>query len=307
MYKKFISFLFLFFLFFYSLAFSIENKIVLKVNNRIITTVDIYNEANYLKALNPNLNDLDQNKIIEIAKKSLVRETIKSIEILKYDMRGIDQEYLENLIKSIYTNIGIKNKEEFINYINTFGISLKIIKKKLSSEIRWNQLIYNKFFSKLKIDKNEIKKKIQANKQKSISYLLYEILYNVDQNIKSEELFQKIKKSILENGFENTATIYSITETAKTGGNLGWINENTINKKILNKISNLKIGQHTNPIITPGGFLILKIKDQKEIEKEINIENELIIRTRYLQNQQLNQYSNIYFNKIKRDILINEN
>ncbi|MDC0876070.1 peptidylprolyl isomerase [Candidatus Pelagibacter sp.] len=307
MYKKFISFLFLFFLFFYSLAFSIENKIVLKVNNRIITTVDIYNEANYLKALNPNLNDLDQNKIIEIAKKSLVRETIKSIEILKYDMRGIDQEYLENLIKSIYTNIGIKNKEEFINYINTFGISLKIIKKKLSSEIRWNQLIYNKFFSKLKIDKNEIKKKIQASKQKSISYLLYEILYNVDQNIKSKELFQKIKKSILENGFENTATIYSITETAKTGGNLGWINENTINKKILNKISNLKIGQHTNPIITPGGFLILKIKDQKEIEKEINIENELIIRTRYLQNQHLNQYSNIYFNKIKRDILINEN
>ena len=307
MYKKFISFIFLFFLFFYSLAFSIENKIVLKINNRIITTVDIYNEANYLKALNPNLNDLDQNKIIEIAKKSLVRETIKSIEILKYDMRGIDQEYLENLIKSIYTNIGIKNKEEFIKYINTFGISLKIIKKKLSSETRWNQLIYNKFFSKLKIDKNEIKKKIQATKQKSISYLLYEILYNVDQNVGSEELFQKIKRSILENGFENTATIYSITETAKTGGNLGWINENTINKKILNKISNLKIGQHTNPIITPGGFLILKIKDQKEIEKEINIENELIIRTRYLQNQQLNQYSNIYFNKIKRDILINEN
>jgi peptidyl-prolyl cis-trans isomerase SurA len=131
-------------------------------------------------------------------------------------------------------------------------------------------------------------------------------VYNVDQNIEAKKLFKKIKKSISEDGFENTAAIFSISKSSKTGGKLGWINENSINKKILNKISILKIGEHTDPILIPGGFLILSVKNKKEVEKKIDINKELTLRIRSLQNQQLNQYSNIYFKKIKKDILINE-
>ena len=76
--------------------------------------------------------------------------------------------------------------------------------------------------------------------------------------------------------------------------------------ELLEKISNLKIEEYTNPILVPGGFLILKVKDKKKIEKKIDFEKELDLRIRSLQNQQLNQYSNIYFNKIKKDIVINE-
>ena len=167
-------------------------------------------------------------------------------------------------------------------------------------------MIYNKFFSKVKIDKEKIKKEINLVNRKSKSYLLNEIVYSVNNNDEKKNLFEKIKESIAQNGFENEAAIYSIAETSKTGGNLGWISENTINKDILKYISKLKIGEFTNPILIPSGFLILRVKDIKEIEKKIDIEKELNLRIRSMQNQQLNQYSNIYFKKIKKNILIDE-
>ena len=304
--KKIIKLSFIFSLFSHSFALSIENKIILKINNQIITTIDIYQEANYLKALNPNIQNLDKKKILDIAKSSLVREKIKELELSKYKKNKIDQKYLEQIIQSIYTKINLKKKSEFKKYVNSFGINMDIIEKKLKIETRWNQLIYKKFFSKLKIDKKLIKENIDTNKEKSISYFLYEIVFNIDKDINSDELFKSIEKSILKDGFENTAAIYSISETSKSGGNLGWVDENNINNKILKEVYNLKIGQHTRPILIPGGFLILQLKDKKNVEKKIDIEKELVLRIRSLQNQQLNQYSNIYFKKIKKDILINE-
>ena len=259
-----------------------------------------------MQALNPNLQNLEKNKILEIAKNSLIREKIKEIEILKTSTRSINSNYLDSVIKSIYTNIGFKNRNEFIEHIKKFNINIKTIEKKLSEETLWNQLIYNKFFSKVKIDKEKIKKEINLANRKSKSYLLNEIVYSVDNNNEKKILFKKIKESIVQNGFENAAAIYSIAETSKTGGNLGWISENTINKDILKYISKLKIGEFTNPILIPSGFLILKVKDIKEIEKKIDIEKELNLRIRSIQNQQLNQYSNIYFKKIKKNILIDE-
>ena len=306
MHIKIISYLIFLIFFFTSSASSIENKIILKINNSIITNIDIIKEDNYLQALNPNLQNLEKNKILEIAKNSLIREKIKEIEILKTSTRSINSNYLEKLIKSIYTNIGFKNKNEFIEHLKKFNIDIQTIEKKLSDETLWNQLIYNKFFSKVKIDKEKIKKDINLVNRKSKSYLLNEIVYSVNNNDEKKNLFEKIKESIAQNGFENAAAIYSIAETSKTGGNLGWISENTINKDILKYISKLKIGEFTNPILIPSGFLILRVKNIKEIEKKIDIEKELNLRIRTMQNQQLNQYSNIYFKKIKKNILINE-
>ena len=303
---KVIKLTFIFTLFLQSFALSIENKIMLKINNQIITTIDVYQEANYLKALNPNIQNLDKKKILDIARSSLIREKIKEIELSKYKKNKIDPKYLEQIIQSIYTKIDLENKSEFKKYVKNFGIDIEIIEKKLQIETRWNQLIYKKFFSKLKIDKESIRKNIDANREKSISFLLYEIVFSIDKDNQNNEVFNSIEKSILKEGFENAAAIYSISESSKTGGNLGWVNENNINNKILKNVNTLEIGQHTKPILIPGGFLILQLKDKKNVEKKINIEKELVLRIRSLQNQQLNQYSNIYFKKIKKDILINE-
>ena len=304
--RKVIKLSFIFTLFLQSFALSIENKIMLKINNQIITTIDVYQEANYLKALNPNIQNLDKKKILDIARSSLIREKIKEIELSKYKKNKIDPKYLEQIIQSIYRKIDLENKSEFKKYVKNFGIDIEIIEKKLQIETRWNQLIYKKFFSKLKIDKESIRKNIDANREKSISFLLYEIVFSIDKDNQNNEVFNSIEKSILKEGFENAAAIYSISESSKTGGNLGWVNENNINNKILKNVNTLEIGQHTKPILIPGGFLILLLKDKKNVEKKINIEKELVLRIRSLQNQQLNQYSNIYFKKIKKDILINE-
>ena len=285
---------------------SIENKIVLKIENEIITNIDIYNEVNYLKALNNNLNNLDTDKILTIGKTSLIRQKIKEIEISKHNIKKISDDYLESIVKTIYTKISLNSKEEFINYLANFDIKISTIEKKLSHEAQWNQLIYNKFYEKLKINEDQIKSDINLNKYTSNSYLLNEIVYSANQSSEAKKIYKKIKQSIANDGFENTAALYSTSQSSKNGGNLGWINESSINKKILENILNLKIGEYTSPMLIPGGFLIIKLKDKKEIEKKIDFEKELNLRIRSLQNQQLNQYSNIYFNKIKKNISINE-
>jgi peptidyl-prolyl cis-trans isomerase SurA len=306
--KKINNTFFLIFLFFFYLTWanSLENKIIVKVNNKIITNVDVQNEIKYLKALNPTLEDLNKDKMFQIGKVSLVKEKIKEIEISKLKLNDITEEYFQELIKSIYNNIGLENEEEFINYIKSYDIEMHIIKKKFSIEAKWNQLIYNKFYSKLKIDIQQIKNDLKLDNKFLNSYLLYEIVFNTDQNNQTNEIFEKIKKSISENGFENTAAIYSISQTSKSGGMLGWINENAISKKILREITSLKNNEYTNPILVPGGFLVLNVRDKKITKKEINIEKEVALRIRSLQNQQLNQYSNMHFKKVKKDITINE-
>ncbi len=243
---------------------SIESKIVLKIDNNIITSTDIENEANYLQALNPNLKNLDIDKIFQIAKNSLVREQIKKIEISKLKNKNVEKKYLDSVIKSIYLNIGIENKNEFLIYIKNFNIDINDIERKLIQEALWNKIIFKKFFSKVKIDKNNIRKEIVLNKQTSNSYLLSEILINVDNKNKIDELLEEIKTSINSNGFENTALIYSISDSSRSGGKLGWINEASMSKKILNQITSLKVGELTKPILIPGGFLILKIDDKKK-------------------------------------------
>lgn len=287
-------------------SYAIENKIIVKIDNQIVTNIDISNEINYLIALNPNLKNLPEIKLFEIAKNSLIREKIKLIEISKLNEVSLNEEYLENILKNIYKGIGFDNKNQFLSYIESFNVDIKTIEKKLETEAIWNQLIYLKFKSKLKIDEKKIKEEINLNKETINSYLLYEIVFNVDKNENTKETFKKIKESIDENGFENTASIFSISDSSKTGGKLGWIAESSINKKILKQISKLNKDQYTDPIRIPQGFLILNLKDKKVKYKKIDIESELATKIRTVQNQQLNQYSIIYYNKIKKDILINE-
>ena len=294
-------------LFYNSKGLAVEGKIIVKVENEIITNLDINNEEIYLKILNPNLTNIDKQSLYMIAKNSLIREKIKIAEISKHKLNEVDDKYLENVVNSIYSKIGIKNKQDFISYIESYGLNLSTLKEKLTYEALWNQLIYRKYFTKVKIDTDKVKQDILIlNNNKIKSYLLYEIVYSVDKKDQRKIIEKKIDESIKNNGFENTASIFSISESSKTGGKLGWIDESSINTEIKEKIINLNIGEITSPIVVPGGFLILKIENIKEIENKIDINTELEKRIVFLQNTQLNQFSNIYFMKIKKDFFIDE-
>ena len=289
-------------------SFSLENKIIFKINNEIITSYDLENEINYLSTLNPNFKKINQNEKIKFSKKSIVQEKIKKIEIFKnFKNPQLPDEYLEKLLGNIYTKLGIKNLIDFKTYLKSNNINYNFALSKIETEALWNELIFLKFSEKVKIDKNELLKRIKENPNNiSKSYLMSEILFEIKENEDIQKKYQQISDFILNNGFENAALKFSISETAKSGGELNWINENSLNNKIKKQLSKIQKNQFSRPITIPGGFLILKINDikEKKIEKNIDQElNKLIVETK---NNQLNQFSIMYFNRVKEDLEINE-
>ena len=290
---------------------SYENKILIKINNDIITSIDLYNETNYLLALNTNLKELEKNEIYEIAKKSLIKDRIKAIELLKYNKNfQADEKYISELVKSIYTNLNLNNFENFINYLNQFNVSYEYLKNKLSIQLEWNNLIATKFINNVVIDVEKIKNDIQKNSSKnSKEYLLSEIVFELPINKTYEEIIKIIENDIKKQGFLNAALIHSISSSASNNnGMIGWINENSISKNIKETLNNLKIGNHTKPITVPGGFLILKIEDIRIVENQnYDLDKKINEIINIKRNEQLNSYSNIYFNKVKKDLKIYEN
>ena len=306
--KKFLIYLSIFFFIYNQSSISIENKILFKINEDIITSIDIENEYRYLIALNKNIRNLNEDEIFEISKKSIIREKIKKIVILNnFKDPKIPDKYLDFLLKRIYQKINIKNKEEFNEYLKINKIDYNNVRKKIETEALWNELIMLKFKSKIQINKEQIKESIINRKKTTTkSYLLSEILFEVSSSDKLSNTYFEIKKTINEKGFDNAALSHSVSNTASIGGDLGWVDESSLNKNLRSILKKTKENDFTNPIPVPGGFLILKIDQIKEIKNELNIEDEVQKMINIKTNNQLNQFSIIYFNKVKKDIKIDE-
>ena len=303
---KILAILFTIFFIFLKNSLAYENKILFKVNNEIITSLDILNEINYLNSLNKNLKDLQKEKIFQIAKNSLIREKIKEITLLKiFKKIQLNEEDFNRSVLNNYSNLNFKNIDELNQHLKKFDLEIKKIERKISINALWNQIIYDRFSKNVKIDLDKLKNEILTN-NKQTEFLLSELVFNLEINESLEKKFDLISESILENGFENSVLIYSISDSSSNGGSLGWVKESSINKKIKNEISKLKINEYTSPITIPGGFLILKLSEIKETEREINLESELQTIIRLKTNDQLNQFSNIFLNKVKKDVIINE-
>jgi len=289
-------------------AFGLENKILVKIENQIITSLDVNNEYKYLIALNPNLKSSKKEDILKLSKRSIIQEKIKRIEIEKnFNNPKIPQKYLEQILTNVYSRIGINNLNDFKKYLEVNNINFENIKKKLEIEALWNELVLIKFSSKIKINEENLKKKIQRDNNKFLkSYLLSEISFEISNLKDLDKKFIEISEIIKNKGFDFAALKYSLSPTSNLGGRLDWINENSLNKNIKEAIKKLEINDFTNPIVVPGGFLILQINEIKNTKIEVNIENELKKLVNFEKNTQLNQYSKIYFNKIKKNLDINE-
>ncbi len=287
-------------------SYAIENKIIVRVNNEIVTSIDILNEINYLKLLNPKIQELNNEKLFEISKNSLIREKIKKIYLLKIiDKISIEEKYLNTLIKNIYSQKNIESLQDYKLYLKNNNLNYHYLKNKITIESLWNEMIFQKFNSKVKINKDQIKKEILNNPNEKL--LLSEILVAKSKDNEMKLKFNQIQEDIQKEGFGNAASIHSISETASRGGKIGWIDKNSLNKLLANKLSKLNIGDYTDPILTPSGYLIVKLENKKENEvSEEDIEKKIDRLVRIKTNQQLNQFSNIYLNKLKKDVVINE-
>lgn len=287
---------------------SLENKILIKIDNEIITTVDVFNEINYLTALNPSFLSLDDNEKYNIAINSLQRDRIKEIEILKNTSNlDIDEIFLAKLVENVYSQLNFKNLEDFEKHLINNQSNFDYFKNKLMVENIWNELIYVKFNNKVKINRDKLQKIILSNEKKQlISLNLSEITFKIENTEDLNNKYELIKKDINEKGFENAAIIHSVSETSSKGGKIGWVNENAINNIVKKRINNLDINNFSEPIVIPGGFLIIKINDiKKEKLSEENIDKKVDELIKIETNQQLQNFSNIYFEKVKKNVIIN--
>ena len=284
-----------------------EVFIIAKVNEEIITNIDVDFEKKYLVSLNPNLSKLDKNRITEYAKDSLINEKIKKIEIEKNFKIIPNETLLSNVIADIYSSIGISSLTEFENYLSQNEVDIQRVKEKLAIEIAWNDLIVRIFNNEIEIDENLLIKELEKIKEKKVeNLLLSEIIFTINEKKELEFKYESIKQSINEIGFEETARIYSLSDSKQSGGNLGWIYKNQLSKEITDAINKINIGDFTRPIVTSGGVLVLKLNDVKIENIKIDKDVQLKKMIEFEKERQFTRFSTLFYKRIYNNAEINE-
>ena len=293
-----------------NLAKANEIKILYKLENEIITNQDIIDELNYLISLNNNLKSLENIKLNQIAIRSIIKEKIKYLELKKYfkideNTKEIDDVVLRELNKRLRIN----ELENIEKHFSLYNLSLEQVKFKIRVELFWNKLIFDRYINKISINEGDLRKKILndfKSKEFIDEYFLKEILFNLEENEDLEKKYLDIKRTINNTGFENAANIYSVSDTSKFGGEIGWVNKLQLSKKITNQLDKIEIGDLTNYIPAGNNYLIIKLDNKRKIKSEINLDEETEILIQKETDRQLNQYSINFFNKLKKNIFIYE-
>ena len=278
-----------------------------KINNQIITNIDVKNEKNYLLALNPNLRNLSEENINQYAIDSLVNEKVKKIEIEKKFEIIENNIMIDKILSDLYSGLGISSKDEFEQHLKSFDIDLGIVKNKISIEIAWNDYIFKKFNNSVLIDEDKIKKKIIKLSENNFvdSFLLSEIIFTVNENENLDEKLKKIRESISQIGFSETAKIYSVSESGKNGGKIGWVYKSQLSNKISEKVENIDIDEVSEPITTPGGFILLQLNEKKNQLIEIDEEEQFKRAIKFEENRQLKMYSTLHYKRVYNGTKIN--
>ena len=265
-----------------------EIKIVTKIDNEIITNIDIENEYLYLTALNSNLQDIEKNKIIELAKNSLIKEIIKKKELEKYYELNQKNKTIDSMIENIYKNIGLSSELDFKKYLRNFNLDLNDVYKKIEVETVWNQMIYEIYKAKVVINEEKMRNEILNNEKTTELLLLYELVFDFKNRYEINKKYQEITNSINNVGFKETVIKYSISNSKLEAGSRGWVNKNALNQNIKNQIKDLEVGSISKPIIIPSGVLLLKIEDKRLENLKVDVDEELEKLTKYELNNQLN-------------------
>ena len=283
-------------------------EIKYKVGDEIVTNLDILDERKYLVFLRPNLNGLEEKELSIIAENSLIREIIKKKELKRVFKDDENLEFMEEIKKNLYRFKNVKSESEFKNLLNKSNVNYEKIITKIKYEAMWNELIFQKYSSFIKIDKTKLKKELQTkiSKNKKYEYNLSEILFEVENKETLEKKYQEIIKYINNNNFKNAAAKFSISNSSIKGGQIGWIKETLLSENLIKILGTMKKNDVSKYIKYPNGYLILKINDKKEMENIINVNKELNEMSNFEKNRQLNQFSLLFYKKLKQNININE-
>ena len=284
-----------------------EIFIVAKINEEIITNLDLEFEKRYLVSLNPNLNKLDKKRITEYAKNSLINERVKKIEINRVTKITNSETLLSKVITDIYSSIGISSLKEFESYLSKNNVDMEKVKEKILIEIAWNNLIVKIFENEIEINKDFMIKELEKfDKQKIDNLLLSEIIFTVNDKKELKMKYEEIKKSISEIGFEKTARIYSLSDSKKRLSENEKPRPTLLSKEIKDEINKINIGDFTKPIVSSGGFLILKLNNMKSENIEIDRDAQLKKMIEFEKERQFTRFSTLYYKRIYNSTEIDE-
>ena len=280
----------------------------MKIDNEIITSHDIEKEINYLKALNPGLSQINKDELLLMAKRSTIKEFIKKKEIQKYKKLNLQNQQINDVLKSLIQNLKLRDEDQLEEYIKDFNLSVDDLKRKIEIENEWKNLIYSRYIKTVKIDKENLIKKIEKNsKEKYLEeYDLSEIVFTKKKDVSLDESLRMIQESIEINGFENTANLYSISDSSNVGGKIGWIRKNALSDKIIEKLQDLKIDDFSSPLKINNNFFIFKINEIRKVQIEVDKKKELDKMILIETSKQLEKFSSIFYNKIKLNSKISE-
>ena len=285
---------------------AIKDALYATIDNVAITKSDIVNEMKIILILtNQSFSGNTKDHIQAAATQSIIKRTIKTIEIKKYKSLNFNSTDLQNELEKWAQNINM-DLDTFKNTFVVNKINFSDISSRVKTELLWNSLIFELYKNRLIVNEDEINDQLKAiqNKKEIKEYLISEIIIKPATENKLETIIKEIKNKIKTEGFEKVAMNLSISETAFKGGDLGWVNENAIAKKFKSQIINTAVGSISQPIILPEGILLFKIKDKREIKKNINLND---LRNQLINAEKtkiLNMYSLSHYDSLKRSITI---
>ena len=292
------------YLFFENSFGKINNSIVAKVGSKIITNYEIKNKIlTSLVLSNQEINQESINKLKKQSLETLIEKKIKEIELERYEF-DVDKKRVDSYLNSVSSN----NIENLRRKFTNNNISFSIFLSEIETQFKWQQLILNSYNKQVKIDEDVVNKEIEKiikKSKKTLELKLSEIEISINNNDSDQEKILNIQKLINEIGFENVALKFSISPSSDAKGDIGWINSNSLTKKIWKVLENLNVGEVSEPIFNPNSVTILKLIDKRVSDtKDLNIENvkkNLINRKK---NELYNLYSQSLLSKLKNQTLI---
>ena len=303
--KKFFIIFFFFFISSYSVLYSkIQNNIILKVENEIITQYEIKNKIlSTLILSNQDINQENINKLKKQALEFLIQLKLKKIELSKHKIQK-NSDQVTAYLQSISSNNIEELKKKFENNNLDFGIFIE----EIEIETKWRTFVYKMYSRKIKIDEaiinQEIKNYIQ-NKKDITEYRLSEVEVATENNKNINDKILEIQDLIRKQGFENVAFNFSTSTSSQNKGDLGWINAKSLSKEIIKIVEKMDIGDISQPIKKQSSLLFLKLTDKKISKSEdINItklQKNLIDQKK---NELFNLYSRSHISKLKNTSLI---
>ena len=284
----------------------ITDGLFMTIGNKPITKSDVVNEIKVILILNnESYSDEKRDKLHELAIKTIIKRTVKIIELERNNYYSLSDKDLEVELTKLASNIFI-DLDTLKNICESNELDFSIIEDQVKTELFWNSLIFQMYKNNLNINQDEIEDRLKSyqSKKELDEYLISEIVISKIEPEKLNSEIEKLRNKIENEGFENVAKEISISESGIKGGDLGWISENVISEKIKSVLVNTPTGKLSSPIILENGILIFQVRDKRKISKNISLEeikNELINSEK---TKILNMHSISHYDKVFRTISI---